>query len=316
MRRPTSVFPKLPVMIVALLFIATCLVGLSQTVTAQSNGAQGITISPASTQVTVKPGSAVTDKFEIINSGDEAYIVNVSVAPYRVQGIDYEPRFTQLPGVTEAASWVSMTDDSAELRARDTISVDYTVSVPETIAPGGYYVVLFAETSPLSSSATGGVIPHNRVGNILYITVEGEVETAGELKQEPTAPFVLSTGLPLGVRITNSGGVHFVSEITFSINGITGKTLHQETLERYVLPQTERRILTSWEPSAPIGFYTIKTSGVVAGETQTLPDQVVFFVTPWLLAALFLLIAVIGIVLSARVYTRKHQKRTKQDGSK
>lgn len=294
---------------VALLASVVTTFSVGQLATALTSGAQGITLSPASTQLTVPAGTAIQGSFEVVNSGEESYTVNLSVAPYRIEGVDYTPQFTQLPGTVETASWVSIAGSSAQLNPHALARFNYTVSVPDNAAPGGYYAILFAETSPDETDENSGIIPHNRVGSILYITVPGEVTTSGNLTAEPSSLFVIQPNIPTGVKVSNTGGVHFVSEVTFTIRGITDKQLYQETFERYILPQTERRISTNWTPPYPIGIYSIERSAVIAGAVQTLPKQWVIYAQPWLVGLTLVIVAVTGLILSARVFIRKHKPR-------
>ena len=276
-----------------------------------SDGAQDITMTPASTDLTIAPGETVEASFEVINGGNEGFGVNLSVAPYSVENISYDPNFTQLPGTTSVTDWINITEASAELAAHTSKKINYSVSAPTSAAPGGYYAVLFAETNPLTDDASG-IVPHNRVGNVLYITVSGPVSLSGSAETGSLPRFLFQSTLPMNLTVTNNGGVHFVTTVEFSVKSLTGNELYHNTAERYVLPQTQRLIETTWTPSAPLGFYTMSRTATIGDELQTLPDQWVIIIQPWLLGVLFLLLAAIGVFLSSRVFIRHHSHRKKQ----
>src|ERR1700729_2913133 len=122
---------------------------------------QTVTMSPASTQISVAPGGTVKNSFDVINEGSAVYEVSTSVTPYHVEGVDYDPRFTQLPGTTDASKWVHIIQPSTQqMPAKQLIPYDYTVTVPPGTAPGGYYAVIFAETTP-SGPVSNGVLAHD-----------------------------------------------------------------------------------------------------------------------------------------------------------
>lgn len=273
----------------------------------RAEAGQGITISPAATQISIKPGGSLNKKISVTNGGTIDYDVTVSVAPYRVVGLDYDPKFTLLPGATEVTSWVSVNDSVRELKAGATTVFDYTVSIPSNTPPGGYYAVLFAITG-LDSTDAQGITAVSRVGNILYITVEGTVKAGGEFTGEPLGRYLFQEEILVSARISNTGGTHYTTNVTYTYKGVTGKTLRTSKFERIILPQTERRITDTWRPSWPIGIYTISRSATVAGEKQTLPDIRVFFIRPWLLITALIVIAAAALWLSSRVYIRRHKK--------
>lgn len=283
------------------------------TLAAPNSGAQAvtsrnITMSPASALLSVKPGETATNKFEILNSGDDGYVVYTSVSPYRVVGLDYTPDFAQLPGTTNTASWVKIANSEVSVAPRTAATIQYSVTVPSGTAPGGYYAVLFAETRPPDDAEqVTGVVPRNRVGNILYITVEGSVQTSGDVTAEPVSGVRVQTILPVGFKISNTGGVHFQSIVDVSIKGVTGKELYTANIERYVLPQTERNIVIDWVPSAPFGIYTVSRSANVASTDKDIPDEVVVFIQPWVLGASLILIGMTGMYFYISAKQRRDQ---------
>jgi hypothetical protein len=205
---------------------------------AQANTSQNITMSPASTLISVKAGTSIQKSFELLNSGGGSYNIVTKPSPYRVIGLDYTPNFTQLPGTTETSNWITVDTPTVSLDPQKSATVSYTITVPKATAPGGYYAVLFAETRPETTSESTGVVPRNRVGNILYITVEGSVETAGDASIQNVGGFQYKASIPLGFTLSNTGGVHFKSTVKSVVKNITGKQVYAAELERFILPQT------------------------------------------------------------------------------
>lgn len=271
---------------------------------------QAITLSPASTELSIAPGQSATKSFDIINAGSDSFNFNTSVAPYSVKGETYDPRFTQLPNTTNVTSWVHISKASGVVQSNKLTTIEYTVSVPKNTAPGGYYAVLFAQTSPTTSS--NGVIAHNRVGNILYITVQGTVRKSGSVVADSLSHFVVSDTLKIGMKVSNTGGVHFLTHTTVTVTGITGKKVFSASQDHYVLPQTQRDIVVSWSPSSLMNIYTVHRTATVAGVEKTLPQQWVVSVQPRaLLFVVLIVVLIIAFVLLRRgfIKSRKDSRR-------
>lgn len=267
---------------------------------------QNVTITPSSSAVTIDAGDSKTGTFDIINGGTNDYNLKITAAPYHVEGTDYDPQFTPLAGTTDASKWVTFDNGPSKLLAHKLANYTYTIRVPAGTAPGGYYAVLFAETSPVTTP-TNGVVSHSRVGDILYITVNGAVKTSGSLESSGDVPRVVtSDNLELGLLVKNSGGVHFVTKTQVTVTDLFHKQVFAATFERYVLPQTARKITTQWQGLPTIGIYKIARSATVAGKQQTLPDIWILVVRPWIP---LVLVIVLFTIIAIKLTTRQRHRR-------
>lgn len=268
---------------------------------------QAITISPASTSIAVDAGSSVSKSFEVINGGENSYKVKLSVSPYHVTGEEYSPEFTQLPGTVDASEWVTLSTEESSVEGSKLLAIDYTVSVPDGTAPGGYYAVIFAQTAQEDASK-GGVVPNNRVGNILYITVNGDVKTSGAVTGNTIPKFTFASSIPLSVKVTNDGGIHFETKVLFVIKDLSGKEVYKYEANRIVLPSTVREIADTWNNTLPVGIYTIERQATVGGDTITLDKQQVIVASPWFTICVVIFLGSIIALFVLRVRQRKKDK--------
>lgn len=270
---------------------------------------QVISVSPASADISVDPGGSISRSFDVLNTGTNEYTVHLSTAPYYVTGLNYDPHFTQLPGTLVASEWISLDADSVQLPVGAKTSVGYTVTVPSATPAGGYYAVIFAETSQGSTDSTG-IIPRKRIGNLIYISVNGEVRKSGALEGDPIPRFSFSQVIPLAVRVANDGGTHFITEVNFSVTDAAGNVVYDTDFERIVLPSTERGISAVWSVAAPIGVYTVQRQATVAGETISLEGQKIIIVSPWFVlftGTLMVAVSAFGVLIYKK---RKRHKRS------
>lgn len=289
----------------AVTLLLSCTVASAPVALGDAPASQVITMMPSSAEATIAPGAAASGAFEVTNEGMTTYSVKTYAAPYRVKGIDYDPQFTLLPGTVDASQWIHISSTGTQgLAAHQSIDTSYTVTVPPSTAPGGYYAVLFAETD--APTGMGGIATHDRVGDILYITVSGRVKAGGTVRAQLVPHVTLSSRATLGVVVGNTGGVHFVTDTTFTVRNIFGKRILQAASAHYVLPQTQRRITASW-PTPLFGLYRISRQATVAGHTRMVPDTWVLVARPWIM---MLIGGVIGLCIAGLVIRSLLRRRT------
>ena len=263
-----------------------------------AEGDQHIAMTPSSTEFSAKPGESKQGTVTVVNQGKKAFDVEFSTAPYYVapDDLSYTAKFDPLEGKTNPATWVILdTTNKSDVKPNDVVDIRYTLAVPESAQPGGYYAVVFAVTTPRDSSESG-VVAHNRVGQILYITVEGDVVESGEVSSHNVIGFTMGKEIASDLTLKNTGGKHFKAKHTMTVRTMFGNEVFNESKDAYLLPQTQRKLETVWNSSALFGVYKIthgvsyldKTDSYDSWSVQVSP--IVFFAAA---GALFILIGLI-----------------------
>lgn len=291
------------VIAIAAVVLLTAVGFIAASAPAFAAGQQGLTLSPASSSPSIKPGATYSSSMNILNDGNNNYNVKIYTSPYHVEGADYDPKFTPLPGKTDPSKWVHLSKPDATVTGRKLINIPYTITVPAGTAPGGYYAVIFVETQPQATSA--GIKPRSRVGNILYITVEGPVTKGGSVLATSLPKITTATTLPISLEVQNTGGIHFLSQSDIVVSNIFKKEVFHSSLQRYVLPQTTREISTTWK-TPPIGLYKVARSASVNGNTGSVPDRWVFVIHTWVI---IVIAAVIILAIAALTIPKWWSKR-------
>lgn len=272
-----------------------------------------INVTPASTTISVDPGGSEKGTMLVTNLGTTSFSVTIYSNPYYVKGLDYSPTFTQLPGKVDASKWVHFASPTAgTISPQQQLAADYTVDPPAGTAPGGYYVVIFAETdtSHTTGGSTSGITAHNRVGDILYITVNGDVKSAGTAIALDLPKVIVSTPVNIAVVVSNLGGIHFQTTVETTIKDMFGRPDFTDSKTAYILPQTQRQISTSWSPQTLIGIYQISQTATLPGDAQQLTTQWVIITKPWVIITLIAIIIV--IVISALLRIKQASRKRSQ----
>ncbi len=269
--------------------------------------AQSITISPTSIDQEVQPGSIANGSFQVINSGDSEYNFKVYSTPYSVKSEDYNPDFTPLPGKTDITKWIHFSNGGTGLGPHQTITIDYTINVPAQAPAGGYYAVAFAETQSKPSKTTGVVIT-DRVGEIFYLRVAGNVKQTGKLLSWQ-ASFLQTAPLTGVLRIEDSGGYNFPTTVKAQVKNIFGHDVYKFTTDRQILPQTIRRIKIPWPKTPPVGIFKIQGTATFLGQTHQLPAKYVLVVSQPIRLIVILLVVAFVLYVIYRLRRNRHDTK-------
>ncbi len=262
---------------------------------------QDITITPTAVNTVVQPGSVNKGTFQVIDQGASSYTFTVYAAPYSVNGEDYTPDFTILPGAPTVASWFQFSINQATIQPGQAITINYTMSVPPDTPPGGYYAVAFAETH--YPKANAGVTLNERVGEIFYLQVAGPVTQKAQLLTWQTSSFQ-EPPLTSVLRLQDSGSLHYESNITFKVSDIFGNTKFTLNTQKIILPQTIRRIPLVWTKAPSIGLFKVSGTAKFLGQTKTLPTKYVLVMSKSIRVDIIIIFVILVLIMILRAILR------------
>jgi hypothetical protein len=229
--------------------------------------ANSIALSPSSTSLKLNAGDVVSGSMKVINEGDTSYSFSVYARPYGVTNELYNPDFTTQNTNANVYKWVQFDQAKYQAKPGQTIEVNYTIHVPSDAAPGGHYGVLFAETDADELAATG-VARKNRVGNLLYVTVNGEHIEKGNLKGFVLPTWQTSAPMISSVRIENTGNVDFKAKVSTVAKDMFGRLKYTYTGEPAILPQTTRLAEMKWESAPNFGIFNVEQTAEFLNDKQ------------------------------------------------
>lgn len=263
-----------------------------------------ITLSPSSTTLKLDAGQTARGSMKITNNGDVAYGFNVYARPYAVTNERYDPDFTNQTANTSVYKWVQFDQTAYQINPGETIEVTYAIRVPTNAAPGGHYGVLFAETNERGLEGTG-VARKKRVGNLLYVTVNGAYKTSGEL-QEFILPFwQYRAPVESSARIKNTGNVDFKAKVNTTAKDLFGRTKFVYNGDPIVLPDTTRLAEMKWEKAPAFGLFNVRQTVEFLGQKHE-SGGFVLIAPRWFPVALILILVATG---AYALYRKRHGRR-------
>ena len=277
----------------SLFMLITGLIFASQARAVESDEAprEQITLSPVSKTHTIKSGESLKDSFKVINSGDTDFSFSVYARPFSVSGEQYEQDFVSLTKRSNAYRWVQFEKTNWEIKPGDTVTVNYTLRVPDGATPGGHYGVMFAETQPKDSNGDSSVVRNKRVGSVLKVRVEGDIVEKGK-QLSFDAPFLQNRPPLISTeRIENTGNVDFDVTQVMTVKDIFGRTKYTDKKIQTVYPDTTRALEFNWEDVNWFGLYKVEMNSEFLDQSQD-SSNYVLLAPAWLLVVAVL--AVIG----------------------
>lgn len=303
------------------LFLLTFLLGLgcyAQPASALLDDDIALSIYPASQTIELTPGTEYQGKVEVANSGQRAFDLIVTAAPYSVDSETYEPNFDARGTYTELFDWISFPNDRFHVEPGESAQVEFTVNVPEDAVGGGQYAAIMARTED-SVNPEASVQIISQVAGILYGRVAGPgMDPEGEVVEQEIPGWVFDGPLEISEITYNTGNVDFqvYHEITVKnfftneevINAESknteGQTIGSTT--QIVYPKTSRGSTLTWEGAPQLGIYKVKQK-IVFLDQEVVSEQIVVFCPLWLILAVagLVLLLILWIILVIRRHKRK-----------
>ena len=305
MRKPYAVLPVL----LALLF------GAVPAARAADNG--NWSVYPASSELgrrpyfylSADPGSTLTDQVTVSNrtAGPLTFRLYAADAynTARDGGFAVRAPNEKQHGI---GAWARPARDRVTVPAHGSVTVPYTVTVPEAAEPGdhpGALVALDERISPSTGQVAVGV--RQAVGARVYLRVNGptvpalSVENIEFTHDQPLVPGTGESSALISYELYNRGNVTLNPAVALKAEGLFGRDLLQRNLKNIpseLLPRQRIRLTERWSdaPRLEWGHVRLTASARDAKESA----EVSFLALPWL-AALVLAGGLAGAGVWARV---------------
>lgn len=275
---------------------------------------EGVTlqIAPTSHKIALEPGNEYTDSISVQNLGDNDFEYKMSVKPYQVQDVFYNPDFVTENNYTQIVRWITFAEPSGNLPAHTSKEIKYTIKVPADVPDGGQYAVLVAEAPGQINPGSIEII--GSVGSILYTHIGGDTREEGNLVSSRIWPLQFGSPVTAESTITNTGNVDFDVTTTINITKILGGNVVYDNSEtplfHTVLPNSTRLILATWYETPKIGLFKVTQVSSFLDQNSTISGVVL--VCPFWLAMAVATIIVLLIILIVYYLVSHFKNRSKQ----
>jgi hypothetical protein len=273
-------------------------------------------VGPGRVELELKPGQSAVYEVSLANRIDDGR--NFSLDFEDVSGTEDAKRSVVFLGEERGPytikDYLSVPENTIKLNLGERARIPVTITVPEDAEPGGYYGGLLISTIKDDGRDEGAGTARSpiiaRVGTLFFITVPGEVEKSGEVKDVSIIDkrwWYEHGPIKMSVLYENTGSVHLNPYGEVRVKNIFGEEVGFVELEPwFVLPKSLRSREFSWDRELLFGRYVADVS-INRGYDDVIDSySVVFWVLPWkvLLSVFFTLFI---IILGFRLLFKKFE---------
>jgi len=304
----------------------------------------GMTVSPSRLEISGEPGQTLEGEILLLNEQLETKTFYTTFENFEAQGESGTPNF--LPGSEGLASWLSG-EEQVILNTNEQKKYFFKIKIPANAEPGGHFAAIFWGTSPPVQTGSAQVSVGAKIGALILLKVAGEVKEGGGLLEfgaKEGQRIFSSLPITFMYRLQNDGSDRLKpagAVVVRSIFGWKTKELNANKSEGNVLPHSIRRFEITWENNNEepkentaevikrddsrgffkmvgkqwenwaLGWYRVKLD-LKYGADKTAEEAYHFFVFPWqLLSLIIIVLAIIGY-LARRAIKKYNQWIIKQ----
>lgn len=257
---------------------------------------KGLTVSPLRSEIELSSGSMVNGKLSVENQSNETIEVSFSADEFRIVNQQYDYEFEN---ESEISKWVTFKNDKITLKPGEIRENIYSVGVPYSAEPGGYYISIFVST--VSNYSKKVISSEQRIASLLYITVTGDVSRIGNLVSL-SLPWLVTGSEQWSALLQNQGTTHYRSRYSVTIYNIFNQIASEKKIgEALILPNTIRLITDDLIVPTWPGFYKVKANIGLGDNPAKEVIRYILFLPLWsILTVIFLIIFLTILIIKKR----------------
>jgi hypothetical protein len=289
---------------------------------------QGIQISPVLINLNGDKGQSYKLTLHVTNVTAGPLVLTSAVNDFKAENETGNPKIilnnSQPVGTYSLRNWISPVPPFT-LQAHQTQIVNFSVNIPPNGESGGHYgVIRFSGTPPAQSGQS--VALNASVGVLILTRVAGHIVEKLSLAQLFTEQNGHQTGviqngaLTIVTRIQNVGNVHVEPVGDITVKNTWGKTVATYpfgSVDKNVLPASIRRYDQNFAKAALFGHYSVNLTAAYGTSGGVLTGSITFWVIPYKLIILFIVILVMVLFIGRRLlkgYNQRVIRRHANDG--
>ncbi|MEU3923395.1 DUF916 domain-containing protein [Streptomyces sp. NPDC029004] len=264
------------------------------------------------------PGTTLTDQVTVTNKTAAPLTFRLYAADaYNTErdgGFAVRTRGEKQRGV---GAWAKPQRERVTVPANSSVTVPYTLTVPDDAEPGDHPGALVALDERIGA-ATGSVAVgiQQAVGARVYLRVGGptvaalSVEDVRFTHDQPLVPGTGESSALISYTLYNRGNVTLNPKVALKAEGLFGRDLLTRELKKIpseLLPRQKIRLTERWSGAPQLEWGEVKLTASARDVRES--AGVSFFALPWLVA-LLLAAAAAG----AGVWVRVHRRRARVTG--
>ncbi|NUK11298.1 DUF916 domain-containing protein [Streptomyces lunaelactis] len=240
------------------------------------------------------PGTTLTDRVTVTNKTDAPLTFRLYAADaYNTERDGGFAVRTQKEKQRGVGAWARPDRDRVTVPANSSVTVPYTLTVPEGAEPGdhpGALVALDERVSPSTGPVAVGI--QQAVGARVYLRVGGptvpalSVEDVALTHAQPLVPGTGESSALISYTLHNRGNVTLNPKVALKAEGLFGRDLLSRDLKKIpseLLPRQKIRLTERWSGAPQLEWGEVRLTASARDVRESAGAS--FFALPWLLAA-------------------------------
>ena len=290
--------------------------------------AEGLTLSPPSFEMTLKPGEETAYTIRVTNPTKNLIELYPSAGNFTASGDDGQPKYeigtTAIENTSSfsIASWISFYTPKVALLPEQVVEFKFRIKVPEDAEPGGHYGIVFLGTKPPEDKdQKSQVALSSMVGSLLLVRIPGDVREETSIEEFSAPWFFFTPPVDFNIFLRNTGNIHVRPQGEVSITDWRGQDIDRLDInpkKGSILPESRRKFDVSWTPNIspfwkiPLGKFHATLKITYGQSSKTISQPIAFWVIPkWLIITISIfLFLVFTITTLLFIRKRKRNRRT------
>ncbi len=272
--------------------------------------------------IKIKPGEKLQTQVRVTNNSDQTLDVESFVTDFIIgdDGLTPIPVKEDVTNRWSLASWVTLTPNNQRLEPKKTGVISVLIEVPADAMPGGHYAIITHQPMVGGQRADANSISGitQRVGSILYVTVEGPVNESAFIHDFRFKPNIAEFGpMHFYYSLENQSDVHLKPQASVEIRNIFKQKVATIQVEpNNVFPGSQRAFTGVWPINWGFGPYDATLTVMYGSEGKVAVATTTVWLLPLsvIIAVLILILALItgGIVIKRHLDYRADLARREQ----
>lgn len=254
-----------------------------------SGSQAGLKIAPTTYEATLNPGQAKDGVVDVFNLSPGPIVVEPRVENVRMIGDAGDLEFFLGDNPFRLDPYIQIDRAAFTLGKGEARRVPFRVSLPVGSPPGGYFGAVLFRTAPTLTTPNGTSVKQSgQVGTILILSVAGDADRQGAIKEIDIDHSVASKTVTTGITYANTGntdqaplGLAYKPRGSLTVKDVFGRTVADQQLEGgVVFPGAQRKFTAQITKDFWFGPYTVEVK-LNPGSGQSSSSKTTFFAISW-----------------------------------
>ncbi len=281
-------------------------------VSAQQNKI-GLSITPLSFDLSLKPGENKTNTVYLTNLSNEQVEIAVEPRNFFAKGENGDITLTKDAIAYALSSWVNVSPNHVIMPPKEKVEFRFTINVPDKPEPGGHFGAIIFSTVPKKDLKKSAAYLTQEIGALIFVKTPGDIkEKASIASFTPGNSFYEFGPVNFITRVKNDSNIHIRPTGSVTITDMLGNKETINVEPENVLPGAIRRLQAGWNKNLLFGKYKAEVKLTYGTKGETLTAQTSFWAFPvrWGLLALGIIMAIIIVnTLVVLSFIRISQKK-------